>query len=389
MLMGMERPLPQSIFAHGWWTVEGEKMSKSRGNVVDPHAMVEEFGTDAFRYFLLREVPFGQDGDFSLASFHSRYQAELANDLGNLFSRTLAMLGNFSQNMVPRPDLQTEAELDHQLQQTASTLFEKIEEHLHRLEFHRALETIFGLVQMANQYIDKTAPWVLAKDPAKAPRLQTVLFHLAEALRFLTYALSPFIPYTAEIMKTRLGLTVDLSASTLSNYPAWGAYAYINPVNKGASLFPKKDMPSTHAAQTFPALTPSSVIKNEQALDSAAQSTPAPLTTTEASSIGIEEFQKVQLKVARILEAERVPKSSKLLKLQVDIGTEQRQIVAGIGKKYAPEELIGKTIVVVANLKPAKLMGIESQGMVLAAGDKDMLGLLGVSENIPVGTKVK
>ena len=151
MLMGMERPLPQSIFAHGWWTVDGEKMSKSRGNVVDPSVIVEQFSADAFRYFLLREVPFGQDGDFSLSAFHSRYQAELANDLGNLVSRTLAMVGNFSKNMVPSADSQTETELDHQLQQTASTLFEKIEESLQRYEFHRALETILGLVQMANQ----------------------------------------------------------------------------------------------------------------------------------------------------------------------------------------------------------------------------------------------
>ena len=390
MLMGMERPLPQSIFAHGWWTVEGEKMSKSRGNVVDPYAMVEEFGTDAFRYFLLREVPFGQDGDFSLTSFHSRYQAELANDLGNLFSRTLAMLGNFSKNMVPRPDLQTETELDHQLQQTASTLFGKIEEHLHRLEFHRALETIFGLVQMANQYIEKTAPWVLAKDPAKGPRLQTVLFHLAETLRFLTYALSPFIPHTAEIMKTRLGLTVDLSASTLSNYRTWGEYAYTNPVSKGASLFPKKDMPPANTSPSSPSPALSSA-KGKDAKDSglSSQTSQPPMTTKDTQHIGIDEFQKVELKVAKILEAERVPKSSKLLKLQVDIGIEQRQIVAGIGKKYAPEDLVGKTIVVVTNLQPAKLMGIESHGMVLAAGDNIVLGLLGVSEDIPVGTKVK
>jgi len=297
------------------------------------------------------------------------------------------MLGNFSQNMVPRPDPQTETELDHQLQQTASTLFEKIEEHLHRLEFHRALETILGLVQMATQYIDKTAPWVLAKDPAKAPRLQTVLFHLAEALRFLTYALSPFIPHTAEIMKTRLGLTADISASTLRDYPNWGKYAYINPVTKGASLFPKKDMPSADESQ--PASTPPpSPSTGKKAETSTSPSQPI-LTPSDTPLIGIEEFQKVQLKVAKILEAERVPKSSKLLKLQVDTGTEQRQIVAGIGKKYAPEELVGKTIVVVANLKPAKLMGIESQGMVLAAGDNEVLGLLAFSENVPIGTKVK
>jgi methionyl-tRNA synthetase len=300
------------------------------------------------------------------------------------------MLGNFSQNMVPRPDPQTETELDHQLQQTASTFFGKIEEHLHRLEFHRALETIFGLVQMANQYIDKTAPWTLAKDPAKAPRLQTVLFHLAEALRFLTYALSPFIPSTAEIMKTRLGLTVDLSASTLSNYPTWGKYAYTNPVSKGASLFPKKDMPSTNTSLSSPSPTLSPAKGKEEQNSCLSSQTPEPpIGTSKAPRIGIEEFQKVQLKIAKVLEAERVPKSSKLLKLQVDLGTEQRQIVAGIGKKYAPEELVGKTIVVVANLKPAKLMGIESQGMVLAAGENDVLGLLGVSEDIPVGTKVK
>ncbi len=386
MLMGMERPLPQSIFAHGWWTVEGEKMSKSRGNVVDPNAMVEQFGTDAFRFFLLREVPFGQDGDFSLTAFHSRYQAELANDLGNLVSRTLAMMGNFSKNMVPSSDSQTETELDHQLQQTASTLFEKIEHHLHGLEFHRALETILGLVHMANQYIDKTAPWVLAKDPEKTLRLQTVLFHLAEVLRFLTYALAPFMPDTAESMKTRLGLTEDISNATLSNYPTWGGYTYINPVTKGASLFPKKDMPTTDESQPISSQTSSPTTEKNTA---ASPSPPTPLAPSDSQLIGIEEFQKIQLKVAKILEAERVPKSSKLLKLQVDIGAERRQIVAGIGKKYSPEELVGKTIVVVANLKAAKLMGIESQGMVLAAGESEMLGLLGVSEDLPAGTKVK
>ena len=388
MLMGMERPLPQTLFAHGWWTVNGEKMSKSRGNVVDPSAMVEEFGTDAFRYFLLREVPFGQDGDFSLSAFHSRYQAELANDLGNLVSRTLAMLGNFSKNTVPVPDPQTETELDHQLQQTASLLLKTIEEHLHRFEFHRALETILGLVQLANQYIDKTAPWVLAKDPAKATRLQTVLFHLAETLRFLTYALTPFMPHTAEGMNTRLGLTANISASLLPNYPAWGQYPYTNPVNKGTALFPKKNMPATQVSQAAPSASPPTS-KNNQATGQTAQPSPTAIPPDDTPQIGIDEFMKVQLKVAKILEAERVSKSSKLLKLNVDIGIEHRQIVAGIGKKYTPEELIGKTIVVVANLKPAKLMGIESQGMVLAAGENDMLGLLGVSEDLPPGTTIK
>ena len=383
MLMGMEQSLPQSIFAHGWWTVEGEKMSKSRGNVVDPYAMVEQFGTDAFRYFLLREVPFGQDGDFSQTAFHSRYQAELANDLGNLVSRTLAMLGNFSNNLVPSGDPQTETDMDRQLQQTASSLFGTIEDHLHALEFHRAVDTILGLIHMANQYIDKTAPWILAKDSEKMPRLQTVLFHLAETLRFLAYALAPFMPHTAETMKTRLGLTVDHSGAIPSKPLRWGEYTYVNPVIKGASLFPKKDISSSLAQSSPPK------VGAGQTSTLPAGSIPPPIATSDIPLIGIEDFQKIQLKVAKVLEAERVPKSSKLLKLQVDIGTEQRQIVAGIGKKYAPEELVGRSIVVVANLKPAKLMGIESQGMVLAAGEKEVLGLLGVSEDLSAGTKIK
>jgi len=235
---------------------------------------------------------------------------------------------------------------------------------------------------MANQYIDKTAPWILAKDPEKAQQLQTVLFHLAETLRFLAYALTPFMPHTAETIKTRLGLTGDASDSTRSNVPTWGEYTYTNPVSKGASLFPKKDMPSTDKSQ--PASPPpySATGKNTE-------TSPPPVPTDGTPRIGIDEFMKVQLKVAKILEAERVPKSSKLLKLQVDIGSEQRQIVAGIGKKYTPEELVGKTIVVVANLKPAKLMGIESQGMVLAAGEKEVLSLLTVQEEVQIGSKVK
>ncbi len=378
MLMGMERPLPQSIFAHGWWTVEGEKMSKSRGNVVDPYAMIDEFGTDAFRYFLLREVPFGQDGDFSLAAFHSRYQAELANDLGNLVSRTLAMLGNFSNKTVPKPVSESLTDLEKQLQETASTLLGKLEEHLNRLEFHRAIEAILGLVQMTNQYIDKTAPWMLAKDSQKAPRLQTVLFHLTETLRFLTYALTPFMPETARSMHMRLGLDEDAFAA--STCPPWGKFTYTNSVTKGASLFPKKDLPTPKTPQPS---TPSPSAEKKPS--------PSPQSSdaSGASPIGIEEFTKVQLTVAKILEAERVPKSSKLVKLQVDIGTGQRQIVAGIGKKYGPDELVGKSIIVVANLKPAKLMGIESQGMVLAAGDPGTLSLLSVSEDIAPGTRVK
>lgn len=380
MLMGMERPLPESIFAHGWWTVDGEKMSKSRGNVVDPNAMVDQFGVDAFRYFLLREVPFGQDGDFSHSAFEGRYNAELANDLGNLVSRSLTMLGNFSNGRVPAMDQKSQTDLDRELAKTASDLFPAIDKHLGNLEFNRALETIWGLVQLANQYIDKTAPWTLAKDPAQDARLKTVLFHLAEVLRFLTLAVYPFIPNTAEAMRSRLGLTVSFDQAVLAEFPGWGGYAYSGETTKGTSLFPKNP--------------PKGNITGQSTVSAAITKTPpshqkAPQQNPPAEQIGIEDFMKVQLKVAKILQAERIPKSDKLLKLQVDLGTEQRQIVAGIGKKYAPEELPGRTIVVVANLKPAKLMGVESQGMILAAGDKEVVSLLFLPEDTPTGTKVK
>ncbi|MDR4493625.1 MAG: methionine--tRNA ligase [Nitrospirales bacterium] len=390
MLMGMGRPLPESIFAHGWWTVDGEKMSKSRGNVVAPNAMVEQFGVDAFRYFLLREVPFGQDGDFSHSAFESRYNAELANDLGNLVSRSLTMLGNFSNNLVPAMDQKSQTDLDRELAQTASNLFPAIDKHLANLEFNRALETILGLVQLANQYIDKTAPWTLAKDPAQDARLKTVLFHLAEVLRFLTLAIYPFIPTTAEAMRTRLGMTVSFDQALLANLPVWGDYAYTGETTKGTSLFPKNlpKKPTGQAAESSAASTasPKKAVKDKK--DNSIPSGGEP-GLPPADQIGIEDFMKVQLKVAKILHAERIPKSDKLLKLQVDIGTERRQIVAGIGKKYTPEELPGRTIVVVANLKPAKLMGVESQGMVLAAGDKDVVSLLFLPDDAPPGTKVK
>ena len=390
MLMGMERPLPESIFAHGWWTVEGEKMSKSRGNVVDPNAMVEQFGVDAFRYFLLREVPFGQDGDFSHAAFESRYNAELANDLGNLVSRSLTMLGNFANARVPAMDPKSQTDLDRELAQAASNLFEALDTHLRHLEFNRALETIWGLVQLANQYIDKTAPWTLAKDSAQESRLQTVLFHLAEVLRFLTLAVAPFMPHTAEAMRTRLGLTVTFHQPLLTTFPTWGDHRYTGETTKGTSLFPK-NLPKPSTTQTAEPSAAFTTTSEKSVKEQKAQSNPSDggATSSTAELIGIDEFMKVQLKVAKILQAERVPKSDKLLKLQVDVGTEHRQIVAGIGKKYAPEELPGRTIVVVANLKPAKLMGIESQGMVLAAGDKDVVSLLFLPDDALPGTKVK
>ncbi|MGH7165998.1 MAG: methionine--tRNA ligase [Nitrospiraceae bacterium] len=387
MLKALGLPLPDKIFAHGWWTVEGEKMSKSRGNVVDPNVLVQGFGVDAFRYFVLREVPFGQDGDFSREALIGRINTDLANDLGNLLSRTLTMIVRYAGGAIPEPATRSAHELDVQLEQTAVQATAAVGNFLGKLEFNRALEAIWTLVQLGNQYIDKTAPWTLAKRAEDKPRLNTVLYNIAETLRFLCVNLFAFMPQTADEIKRQLGLMVNFSKPVLAGEFTWGGLTPGTEVAKGSSLFPRIDtttetqgdkavtdmqQPSPLPQQTSPAVSP--------------QSTPASET---AQQITIEEFRKMQLRTAKVLTAERVPKSEKLIKVRVSLGAEELQIVAGIGKKYEPEALIGKTVVIVANLKPAKLMGVESQGMVLAAGDKEVLGLVTMLEEVEPGTKVK
>jgi len=397
MLMALELPLPHTIFAHGWWTVNGEKMSKSRGNVVDPYETVDTYGTDAFRYFLLREVPFGQDGDFSHESFIGRINSDLANGIGNLLSRTVTLIQRSCEGKIPTPGSSEPNELDTELKATAEALVrEKLPFHLGsgRLEFNRALESIWWLVQLGNQYIDKTAPWVLAKDADQKDRLHTVLYHATETLRFLCVAVAPFMPQTSEAMSRQLGLHLVFSKPILAEKMTWGDLSPGREVVKGQSLFPRID-PATIPKKGATVSTESTSSPPQEASSKPALQDPPTAERTSSpphatDHISIEDFQKVQLKVAKVLEAERVPKSNKLLKLRVDVGTEQRQIVAGIGKKYAPEDVIGKTIVVVANLIPAKLMGVESQGMVLAAGGKEVLGLVTLEEGeIDPGTQVR
>lgn len=384
ILMALSLPLPETIFAHGWWTVNGEKMSKSRGNVVDPNVVVEEFGVDAFRYFLLREVPFGQDGDYSREALIGRINSELANDLGNLLNRTLTMIERYGQGKVPEPSAQPAAEADRALQDAALHLKDTIELHLQNLEFNRALESMWSLVQLANQYIEKTAPWSLAKKAEDRVRLNTVLYNLAETLRFLAVFLFPFIPHAAEEIKRQLGLLLNFSKPLLAGELQWDGLLPGTEIAKGSPLFPRIETISQTQGGTR-------VTQEPQPSSTAPQSGPPTSAAPPGGpqQITIEEFQKIQLKVAKVLSAERVPKSERLIKLQVDLGGEQRQIVAGIGKTYEPESLVGRRVVVVANLKPAKLMGVESQGMVLAAGDKEVGGLVTILEDVEPGTKVK
>ena len=386
MLMALNLPLPETIFAHGWWTVDGEKMSKSRGNVVDPNKMVDEFGADAFRYFLLREVPFGYDGDFSRGAVVGRINSELADDLGNLLSRSLTMIERFANGVIPQ------SKITPSLSEKAGEVVARASVHLERLEFGKALEAIWELVQSTNQYIDKTAPWKLAKKPEAKEHLDEVLLYLAAVLKTLGVVLYPFMPSKGEEIFRQIGLEWNPSVFFPAAAINWDDLPSLTIV-KGNSLFPRIE-PHTQGAKTVSdATTPPQPTTAIPAPTTAAPQTSAPAAPVAAApaQITIDEFMKIQLKTAKVITAERVPKSEKLLKLQVSLGegTEPRQIVAGIGKKYEPETLIGKTIIIVANLKPAKLMGIESQGMVLAAGDSEVRGLATIFEEVDPGTKVK
>ena len=394
MLMALGMKLPETIFAHGWWTVDGEKMSKSRGNVVDPNKMIDEFGADAFRYFLLREVPFGQDGDFSRDALNRRVNSELANGIGNLLSRTLTMIERFSNGTIPSAGVPAHIDSERIIKTLSESLANKVRLFLENSdstvnpEFHLALNEIQNLVTQVDIYIDETTPWSIAKKAEDGPKLQTVLYYSAQALRYLCHVLYPFMPHTAETMSKQLGLKLDFSKPLLKQIVWDDSSIPGTMIAKGTPLFPRIEQKPQGA-------------KTVSDISSSPQPTPAtpqvPIPPTAAPvpvapvQITIDEFMKIQLKTAKVLTAERVPKSEKLLKLQVSLGEgeEQRQIVAGIGKKYTPEALIGKTIIIVANLKPAKLMGIESQGMVLAAGDSEVRGLATILEEVDPGTKVK
>jgi methionyl-tRNA synthetase len=399
MLMALNLPLPDTIFAHGWWTVDGEKMSKSRGNVVDPFAMADKYGVYAFRYFLLREVPFGQDGDFSEAALVARINSDLANGLGNLLSRTLTLIERSAGGTIPEIPPLLDIEAEEKLTAAGLDAFRLADSDIQEMAFSRALETIWLLVRAADQYLEIHAPWTLAKDPSKRMLLERVLYRAADSLRLLAIAIYPFMPSTSEAISQQLGINLDFTTPIPFNDRQWNRLRPGTRVQKASALFPRiltqagaysvtgttatlsVAQGATPVNETPSPLQPSTPTPPTADHTAALQTTPAHIT--------IEDFMKIQLKTAKVLSAERVPKSEKLLKLQVSLGTEQRQIVAGIGKRYEPESLIGKTIVIVANLKPAKLMGIESQGMVLAAGDSEVRGLATFLEDVEPGTKVK
>ncbi len=384
MLMALGEPLPKQVFGHGWMLLEGGKMSKSKGNVVDPVVLVNKYGLDSIRYFLLREVPFGSDGIFSNEALINRINSDLANDLGNLVSRTVAMIDKYFGGVIPSG--RAAGEFDEELKKLVMQTPDKVEEYMDKLQFSAALTETWKAISRTNKYIDETMPWVLAKDSEKAPRLAEVMYNLAESLRIVSILLQPFMPETPAKIWHQLGLTDEKSVAWESA-KTWGGYPEGTAVNKGEIIFPRIDLKKElEELENMTAGVPAEKPPEES---SKTQPAPAEKKQEDVNHISIDEFAKLDLRVAKVLEAEKVEGADKLLKLKLEMGGETRQVVSGIARYYKPEELVGKKVILVANLKPAKLRGIESQGMILAAADDENLVLAGLDKDMPTGTQVR
>jgi methionyl-tRNA synthetase len=381
MLMALGMELPKMVYGHGWLVIEGDKMSKSKGNVVDPVALIDEFGADAIRYFLLREITLGLDGSFSRDALIHRINSDLANDIGNLLHRTLNMIGRFNGGVIPAASA-PEA-IDDELIKMARNTAAAYEASMEKLEINAAIKEVWALIGRSNKYIDETAPWALAKDPAKKDRLDTVLYNLAETLRIVAVLISPFMPNTSPKIWTQLGITADFNQVKLADAQTWGGLTAGIVVAKPEPIFPRiEDKVEAAAEEKAPA-------KVEAKAQSSAAA-PAVVAPPEAKpEVTIDEFAKMDLRVAKVLACEKVKGADKLLLLTVDLGSEQRTIVSGIAKHYEPESLVGQTVVMIINLKPAKIRGIESRGMVLAASTDDGKLALVTAPDMPGGSKVK
>jgi methionyl-tRNA synthetase len=357
MLKAADLPIFQHLNVHGYWTVDGQKMSKSLGNVVDIPALRDRYGRDASRYFIMREMTFGLDADYSEKALVGRLNADLANDLGNLVSRATTLIVNFGEGRLPTPG--PVSALDEAVQDAWRKTRDDVDRAMDDFAFQRALAVIWDFIGMLNRYVDTEQPWALAKDPSRQDRLPSVLYTLGQSLSLLGFILDPFLPDAAAKIREAMGVP----GKPFPEQGRWGWLDAGKPVQKLTGLFPRVDTKKV----TAPVAAPE----------------PAP------TPIGLDEFARLDLRVAEVVAAEKLAKSRKLLKLTVRLGAETRTLVAGVAEQYAPSDLVGRKVVIVANLAPATLMGVESNGMVLAASHEGTVSLLTLDKDVPSGSRVK
>lgn len=382
ILMALDLPLPKQVFAHGWLLMRDGKMSKSKGNVVDPVTLIDRYGLDALRYYLLREVPFGSDGVFTPESFVDRVNHDLANDLGNLLNRTVAMISKYFDGEIP-PHEGMVTSFDDSLEDLVNATLTKVENAMNHMEFSVALSSIWQLVSRTNKYIDETQPWILAKNEDQRDQLASVMSHLAESLRYISVMIQPFMTKAPAKIWEQLGIDGNENLTSWVSLKEFGQIPGGTKVQKGQPIFPRLENEDeiTYIKSSMKGSEPTEEKTSTE--DSKAKE------DATSDEITFDEFSKVELKVAEIVEADKVKKADKLLKLQLDLGDEKRKVVSGIAQYYQPEELVGMKVICVTNLKPVTLRGERSEGMILAGSKDGQLKLATIDQSLPNGSIVK